>query len=151
MDVPASLPYVTGVGGTEFNEGNGVYWNSTNNANNGSARSYIPEMVWNDSSAANGLSAGGGGASSIFGKPSWQTGTGVPADGVRDVPDIAINASNRPMTRTDCCVSRSSPQLVGTHTPQVVSMVSDILTIPSSPSAALRSAVQRFRRNSGLG
>ena len=51
VDVPASLPYVTGVGGTEFNEGNGMYWNSTNNASNGSALFYIPEMVWNDSSS----------------------------------------------------------------------------------------------------
>src|SRR6202030_519810 len=29
VDVLASLPYVTGVGGTEFNEGNGVYWQAT--------------------------------------------------------------------------------------------------------------------------
>lgn len=93
VDVPASLPYVTGVGGSEFNEGNGTYWNTTNNANNGSALSYIPEMAWDDSSPANGLAAGGGGASTVFGKPAWQTGTGVPADGVRDVPDISLNAS----------------------------------------------------------
>ncbi|AEU37366.1 Ig-like domain repeat protein [Granulicella mallensis] len=26
-------------------------------------------------------------------KPSWQSGTGVPADGVRDIPDVALNAS----------------------------------------------------------
>ncbi|MGA2850449.1 MAG: S53 family peptidase [Terracidiphilus sp.] len=26
-------------------------------------------------------------------KPSWQTGTGVPADGVRDIPDLSLNAS----------------------------------------------------------
>ena len=54
---------------------------------------YIPEMAWNDTTTSS-LSAGGGGASSIFGKPSWQAGTGVPADGKRDVPDIALNASN---------------------------------------------------------
>jgi hypothetical protein len=29
----------------------------------------------------------------VFGKPSWQTGSGVPSDGKRDVPDIALNAS----------------------------------------------------------
>ena len=96
VDVPASLPYVTGVGGTEFNEGNGVFWKvATNNTDVlTSALSYIPEKVWNDSSTANGLSAGGGGASSMFGKPTWQTGTGVPADGARDVPDISVNASS---------------------------------------------------------
>jgi hypothetical protein len=95
VDFPGSLPYVTGVGGTEFNEGNGAYWKAANGTDvSSSALSYIPEKVWNDSSSANGLSAGGGGASSIFGKPSWQTGTGVPADGARDVPDIAVNASS---------------------------------------------------------
>ena len=94
VDFPGSMPYVTGVGGTEFNEGNGTYWQPANGTDViNSALSYIPEMVWNDTSSANGLSAGGGGASSIFGKPGWQTGTGVPADGARDVPDIAMNAS----------------------------------------------------------
>jgi hypothetical protein len=93
-DVPASLPYVTGVGGTEFNEGNGVYWQTASGSDIvSSALSYIPEMVWNDSQLEGQLRAGGGGASSIFGKPSWQTGTGVPIDGARDVPDISLNAS----------------------------------------------------------
>jgi subtilase family serine protease len=93
VDFPASSPYVTGAGGTEFNEGSGSYWNSSNGNYQGSALSYIPEMVWNDSSSTNGLEAGGGGKSSYFTKPSWQTGTGVPADGARDVPDISLNAS----------------------------------------------------------
>lgn len=30
----------------------------------------------------------------MFAKPSWQTGTGVPADNARDVPDVALNASD---------------------------------------------------------
>jgi hypothetical protein len=94
VDVPASLPYVTGVGGTEFNEGNGVFWQSASGTDIvNSALSYIPEKVWNDSQLQNTLVAGGGGPSSIFGKPSWQTGTGVPSDGARDVPDISLNAS----------------------------------------------------------
>ena len=93
VDVPASLPYVTGVGGSEYNEGSGTYWNSTNDSSNGSAISYIPEMVWNDSALDGGPAAGGGGVSTLFPKPSWQTGPGVPADGQRDVPDIAFSAS----------------------------------------------------------
>ena len=94
VDVPASLPYVTGVGGTEFNEGNGTYWKPKGSTDIiSSALSYIPEQVWNDTQAQSTLAAGGGGASSQFGKPSWQTGTGVPSDGVRDVPDVAMNAS----------------------------------------------------------
>jgi large repetitive protein len=28
-----------------------------------------------------------------YAKPSWQTGTGVPQDGVRDIPDLSLNAS----------------------------------------------------------
>jgi len=93
VDFPASSPYVTAAGGTEFNEGAGSYWSTTNGSYQGSALSYIPEMVWNDSSSTNGLEGGGGGKSTLFTKPSWQTGTGVPADGVRDVPDISLSAS----------------------------------------------------------
>ncbi|MGH9350554.1 MAG: S53 family peptidase, partial [Terriglobia bacterium] len=93
VDAPASLPEVTGIGGTEFNEGSGSYWNTANNSSNGSALSYIPETTWNDTSSTNGLSASGGGASADFSKPSWQTGSGVPNDNMRDVPDIALDAS----------------------------------------------------------
>jgi subtilase family serine protease len=97
VDIPAALPYVTGVGGTIFNEGSGTYWNSTNNANNGSALSYIPEVGWNDTALeiANGgsLAASGGGASKLFPKPFWQTGAGVPGDFHRDVPDISVAGS----------------------------------------------------------
>ena len=90
---PASSPYVTSMGGTEFNEGTTNYWSSTNNANGGSALSYIPEMAWNDNAVEPGIAATGGGASSIYAKPSWQAGPGVPADGARDVPDLALAAS----------------------------------------------------------
>jgi Pro-kumamolisin, activation domain/Bacterial Ig-like domain (group 3) len=94
VNFPASVPEVTAVGGTEFNEGSGTYWSATNNANLSSALSYIPEIAWNDTAAGGGLAATGGGASIIFSKPSWQTGTGVPNDGVRDVPDVSFDASN---------------------------------------------------------
>jgi len=106
VNYPASSPEVTGVGGTEFNEGSGTYWSGKNGANLGSALSYIPEMGWNDTAENGALSASGGGASSCgiastsictggfgFPKPAWQTGTGVPADKVRDVPDVSMTAS----------------------------------------------------------
>jgi hypothetical protein len=32
--------------------------------------------------------------SSVYRKPTWQTGPGVPNDGARDVPDVALDASN---------------------------------------------------------
>jgi subtilase family serine protease len=117
VDVPASIPEVTGVGGSEFNatldpaaspdpnNANCVlattYWSGScgssttvGNPTGATALSYIPETTWNDGASAQGFSVGGGGASSIFGKPSWQSGTGVPSDNARDVPDIALSGSN---------------------------------------------------------
>jgi subtilase family serine protease len=91
VDFPASSPYVTGIGGTSFNEGAGTYFNSTNGSFEGSAISYIPEAVWNES-ATNGIEGGGGGLSAFFTKPSWQVGTGVPNDFARDVPDVSLSA-----------------------------------------------------------
>ncbi|MEX2205898.1 MAG: Ig-like domain repeat protein, partial [Myxococcota bacterium] len=101
VDMPSSIPEVTSVGGTRFvgDVANAAtYWSPTNNASNGSALQYIPEAGWNDTAInialfGGGLSASGGGESGYFSKPSWQTGVGVPADGRRDVPDIALNAS----------------------------------------------------------
>ncbi len=93
VDYPASSAYATAVGGTSFNEGTGSYWSSGNSSHNGSALSYIPEIAWNDTSASVGLEGSGGGKSVLFDKPSWQSGSGVPADGVRDLPDIALAAS----------------------------------------------------------
>ena len=94
VDVPGSIPEVTSVGGTEFNEQGGTYWSSTNTSTLASAMSYIPEMVWNDTIVERQIAAGGGGASQVFFKPVWQIGTGVPTDGVRDVPDVSFNASS---------------------------------------------------------
>jgi len=93
VDAPASVPEVTAMGGTEFNEGNGSYWGNTNTANGASALSYIPEMVWNDTNLGGGLAAGGGGVSVFFPKPGWQTGPGVPNNSFRNVPDISIASS----------------------------------------------------------
>ena len=100
VDAPASVPNVTGMGGSEFNEGSGNYWQAATTATGDIltfALSYIPEMAWNDTSSTENTShqllAGGGGASSFFGKPTWQTGTGVPNDNARDVPDLSLNAS----------------------------------------------------------
>ncbi len=111
VDIPAAIPEVTGMGGTEFygdpaatvSGGNApatTYWSGTTGGNDtlSSALSYIPEEGWNDTTEelatpTGVISASGGGASIFFVKPSWQTGTGVPNDGKRDVPDLALNAS----------------------------------------------------------
>ncbi len=101
VDFPASSPYVTAVGGTEFNEGSGTYWSTSNGTGGATALSYIPEQPWNETfdvdstGALLGLKdgAGGGGVSQVFAKPAWQTGTGVPNDFSRDVPDISFSAA----------------------------------------------------------
>jgi len=99
------------------------FWNMTNTTTTpvvpASALSYIPEVPWNDSCAAGGsltgctsvksngsdLVGGSGGPSNCrissgatcqggYPKPSWQSGLGVPADGVRDIPDVSFFASD---------------------------------------------------------
>jgi subtilase family serine protease len=52
----ASTPYNVAVGGTDFGDSyagtNSLYWKKNNNATFGSAKSYIPEIPWNDSCAS---------------------------------------------------------------------------------------------------
>ena len=52
----ASTPYNVAVGGTDFGDSyagtNSTYWNATNTSTYGSAKSYIPEIPWNDSCAS---------------------------------------------------------------------------------------------------
>ncbi len=118
----ASTPYNVAVGGTDFDQSSATvanYWNPTNDPTTGaSAKSYIPETTWNQSCAVQGLDgcgpsatnlnivAGSGGPSQceylttsgacVAGnlKPAWQTGKGVPQDGVRDLPDVSLFASS---------------------------------------------------------
>lgn len=107
VDVPASIPETTAMGGTEFNADSPTnttnappgadppYWlpAGTTTDTVSSAQAYIPETTWNDTalSLANGggLSATGGGVSILFPKPAWQTGTGT----MRLVPDVSLSAS----------------------------------------------------------
>jgi uncharacterized protein (TIGR03437 family) len=95
VDAPGSVPEVTSMGGSEFDEGSGTYWNTFNSATQASAISYIPERVWNDTNIGYGLQggAGGGGTSIFFPKPVWQEGSGVPSNSFRNVPDVSIAAS----------------------------------------------------------
>jgi subtilase family serine protease len=144
--------YNVSVGGTDFEDAYNAkeanpaipistYWNTSNTITDGSAKSYVPEIPWNDScsgyllysyegaasgygstgecnvsstflstaAAAGGPSAcatGGDGTDQMkyavvdgtcagYAKPSWQSGIfGNPADGVRDIPDVSLFASN---------------------------------------------------------
>lgn len=115
----ASTPYNVAVGGTQFDDiaNNDTYW--TVNADPTtlqSALSYIPEIVWNESSNdvfSTSLWAGSGGVSTIYSKPNWQTATGVPNDGKRDLPDISLAAAGH--TGYALCFegSCSDPEFIG--------------------------------------
>ncbi len=101
VNVLASTAYDIAVGGTQFNDNANPsqYWSSQNGSGDSSALSYVPEDVWNSncigaSCGSGSILAGGGGRSQFISKPSWQTGvTGIPNDGARDVPDVALTAA----------------------------------------------------------
>jgi pseudomonalisin len=97
----ASSPYNVAVGGTQFADTTNPagYWNTSNDAHQASARSYIPETAWNESSPSSPV-AGGGGFSMFWSTPSWQTGTGVPTTDPgttnghhRYLPDVSLAAA----------------------------------------------------------
>lgn len=76
----AAFPYAIGVGGTRL---------SLNSSNN-----ITGEVTWNDYN--NQAGAGGGGVSTLWTKPSWQTGPGTVnsySNGKRQSPDISADAS----------------------------------------------------------
>ena len=105
VNLLASTPYTVAVGGTLFNENghDSTYWSSTNSSPTlESAISYIPEDAWNESCESGqsgcstpGIWAGGGGASAVFTKPSWQSSVaGIPSDNARDLPDVSLTAAS---------------------------------------------------------
>ena len=136
--------YNVAVGGTDFRDTfdstNATYWKANAGAPWSTAKSYVPEIPWNDTCASTliaqyyggtivtygpsgfcntktgkqflYLGGGEGGPSRCYSgtpatddlvggtckgypKPSWQKGVvGIPADGVRDVPDVSLFASD---------------------------------------------------------
>lgn len=119
----ASTPFNVATGGTDFQDTalgqNATYWTAANSSSLESAKSYIPEMPWNDSCAGSILYefegftsgigfcnstpganfqdiVGGSGAPSIiYSKPLWQyLVPGMPFDGARDLPDVSLFAAN---------------------------------------------------------
>jgi hypothetical protein len=130
----SSSPYVTATGGTDFsdyydaNQGGGpsqaTYWNTSNSVYYGDAKSYVPEMSWNDSCAGSifanfadnttpaafcaleptdtrgdsylfgDVVGGSGGFSTHYAAPSYQTGITGFSGTRRAQPDISMNAAN---------------------------------------------------------
>jgi hypothetical protein len=117
----ASTPYDVAVGGTMFAEKgrDADFWLANNRPDFSTAIGYIPENVWNETCdpttdpnfCGEGfyvLSSSSGGPSNCtestvsngfitcqsgYAKPSWQAAAGVPNDGARDVPDVALAAA----------------------------------------------------------
>ena len=92
-----SSSHATCVGGTQFADTTGFYWNTTSGAGFESARGYIPEGAWNEplnSSGAFQVAATGGGVSAFIATPYWQVGAGVPsARQGRYTPDVSFSAA----------------------------------------------------------
>jgi len=119
----ASTIFNVAVGGTDFDDFTTQtnFWNLTNAAGTlESAKGYIIERTWNDSCAATttagtlntvcanptNITAGSGGPSGgpdhnviAVPKPAYQTAL-TPADGVRDLPDVSLFASNGPQSHS---------------------------------------------------
>ncbi|HXW21843.1 MAG TPA: protease pro-enzyme activation domain-containing protein, partial [Rhodomicrobium sp.] len=164
VDGWVSTPYDVAVGGTDFGDAYAnalsTYWASSSVAPWGSAKSYIPEIPWNDTCAstltaayyqllptygASGfcnsqlaasltsqmvlqpLTGANGGPSTCatgdlalgtckgYPKPTWQQGVlGIPADGVRDVPDVSMFASDGAVWRQSYALCYSNPNTYGT-------------------------------------
>ncbi len=106
VNYPASSAYVTGMGGTEISaadstSSNTTYWSGSTSSSDTltSALKYIPEVAWNDDDPSFGLSASGGGASTLVAQPTWQksyftaTGETNPDSSHRLVPDISLYSS----------------------------------------------------------
>ena len=75
VDFPASSPHVLACGGTRLA---------------GSGSTISSEIVWNDQPSGG---ASGGGVSTAFPLPSWQSNANVPGGSGRGVPDVAGDAS----------------------------------------------------------
>ncbi|HEX5547335.1 MAG TPA: protease pro-enzyme activation domain-containing protein [Ktedonobacterales bacterium] len=99
VDSPASDPHMVGVSGT--------------NLQTDSGGSYLSESAWSDpSDYSRGPegAGGGGGLSTYFAKPSYQTGPGTTnlySNGKRQVPDVSADADPNTGYSVYCTVSAS--------------------------------------------
>lgn len=92
VNLPASVPEVTGVGGTTFTQA--VAGDSFASGNSSASTSaYIPETAWNAITAGEPLLASGGGLSKDFYKPDFQSAV-EDTSLYRHVPDVAFDAGS---------------------------------------------------------
>lgn len=110
----ASTPYNIAVGGTDFDvlsASMSTYVNTTTYGSApyyGTAKGFIPEATWNDSTTVNtsyianvasknsqgqtNIVAGSGGISTVYAKPAFQS--GLTSDTARDIPDVSLFAAD---------------------------------------------------------
>jgi hypothetical protein len=172
----ASTPFNVAVGGTEF--GNpAAYFNTTNDPTTGaSVKSYVPEVAWNESCASSGnpadcsavsttptsVIAGGGGPSNCavqdstgncvsgYPKPEWQTGTGVPSDGLRDIPDVSLFAGNgQDYTFYIACITQVEPCSLGGREEDFFGVSGTSVTAPAF-AGIVALAVQKTGQRQGI-
>ena len=151
-----------------------------------SAKGYIPESTWNDSCAAtattsnlttcaaasgsllNIVAASGGPSTcgivnsttgacvSGYQKPSWQNGT-TPADGVRDIPDVSLFASDGPLSNSFYVVCQADALQAGSapscnSSGGTFSFLGAGGTSASAPSfAGILALIEQGERNAGRG
>lgn len=110
----ASTPWDIAVGGTDYDALPASFSQYADSTTIGTppyyrtAKGYIPEEPWNDSTSWNtnyssnqpfgssgqtNIVAGSGGASNVYSKPAYQASL-TPADGARDLPDVSLLAGN---------------------------------------------------------
>jgi MYXO-CTERM domain-containing protein len=130
VNMPASLPHVTGVGGTGFSTAGGLTFTG------GTVSAVGTEAVWNEADNAYtnaGVSAGGGGISAVYSRPLYQSAiatctpvgtlpTTVNAATQRQVPDVAFTAATGgsqygifiecTMANNDCTNTGANPEVV---------------------------------------
>jgi hypothetical protein len=156
----ASTPYNVAVGGTDFGDtfagGNSTYWNSSNTATFGSAKSYIPEIPWNDSCASVLLATFVSGSGTTYGMNGFcntssgqqnlttASGSGGPsgcatgvlppevwsAEPARDMPSPSGSQCSA-TPATGCATSRTSPCSPPTESGDIPSS----FAIPTPPTA----------------
>ena len=126
VSYPASSPFVTGVGGTNF---------ALDGANH-----IVAEEVWNDSPIA--IAAGGGGFSILFKRPTYQN--GFVLSGRRGIPDVSMLADVAPGYEIFCT---AKPDCIGPGHENEWSQVGGTSAAAPLVAGGLALVDQALRRN----
>lgn len=145
-----SSPYSVCVGGTQFDDtaNASMYWSPA-----GSAKSYIPEMAWNESgvNGGSGLWSTGGGFSSIYPRPAWQTGN---PGNVRGVPDVSLTAAAHDgyLTCDNPCSNQFSVSFgTSAATPSFAGIMALVVQRTGQPQGAVNSSLYAFATRTDIG